>query len=304
MSIVDIAMATYNGEEYLEEQLESIIAQSFTNWRLFVRDDLSTDNTLNIIKKYVKRDNRINLINDDLGNLKVSRNFEEALKYCDAPYLMFADQDDVWFADKIEKSISTIKNLEKDNKPILVFANSLLVSKNLDLIQGSNYNLKDAPKLSNFLFANAGYQGSTMIFNQALKKMLYPFFPNSKVHDFHVSIAALLFGEVHHIKKPLMYYRRHDKTTSEKNITLRERFLSILNKTASLYDEKLISYLREFILYHNETIHEKEKNVIHDYMQIVNAETNLISKLNLVRRNNFTLRNSRVYLILKIIMLK
>jgi rhamnosyltransferase len=303
MSVVDIAMATYNGEKYLKEQIDSIISQSFTDWRLFIRDDASTDNTVNIIRQYIKKDPRIHLIEDNLGNLRVSRNFEQALSNCSAPYTMFADQDDVWFDNKIAASISYMNKIEKDD-PVLVFSNSILTSENLEKKYGYNYNLTKPPHLKNFLFCNAGYQGSAIIINEKLKQKLLFFFPNSPVHDYHVSIAGLLLGKVYHISTPLMIYRRHDTATTKQNLTIKDRFIYFLKNKSLLYDEKMLNYLKTFILYHENEISDNNKKLLNDYFQINDKNISLLKKIKLVLKNKFVLRGSSYYLILKISLLK
>ena len=99
---VEILMATYNGEKYLSEQIESIISQSYENWRLLIRDDNSKDNTVSIIEKYEKEDNRIRLLRDRKGNLGFIKNFEELLVQSQEDFIMFCDQDDYWEKDKIK----------------------------------------------------------------------------------------------------------------------------------------------------------------------------------------------------------
>ena len=99
---IEILMATYNGEKYIGEQINSIINQTYTNWNLLIRDDGSKDKTLNIIKKYEKMDNRIILIRDNKDNLGFVKNFEELLKISSSELIMFSDQDDVWKKDKIK----------------------------------------------------------------------------------------------------------------------------------------------------------------------------------------------------------
>lgn len=304
MSVVDIAMATYNGEKYLKEQIDSIISQTFTDWRLFVRDDGSTDNTVNIIREYVGKDSRIHLIEDNLGNLRVSRNFEQALTNCTAPYSMFADQDDVWFKNKIEVSLSFIKEVEKKDIPVLVFSNSILTSESLENEFGNNYELVVEPNLKEFLFTNAGYQGAAIMFNQNLKEVLFPFFSNSSVHDYHVSIAGLLLGQVYHIDIPLMLYRRHDSATTKKNINMKERLIWLFKNKSFLYDEKMLDYLKVFVSYHEKQITDVNKNLVNDYFKILDKKTSLIRKIKLVLKNKFVLRGSSYYLILKISLLK
>ena len=110
---IEILMATYNGEKYIGEQINSIINQTYTNWNLLIRDDGSKDKTLNIIKKYEKMDNRIILIRDNKDNLGFVKNFEELLKKSRTEFVMFSDQDDYWLENKIEKYVEVIEKLDK-----------------------------------------------------------------------------------------------------------------------------------------------------------------------------------------------
>ncbi|MNK76254.1 UDP-Glc:alpha-D-GlcNAc-diphosphoundecaprenol beta-1,3-glucosyltransferase WfgD [compost metagenome] len=304
MSVVDIAMATYNGEKYIREQLDSIISQTFADWRLFVRDDGSNDNTVEIVREYINKDSRINLIEDNLGNLRVSRNFEQALFYCKAPYTMFADQDDIWFENKIENSLSFIKKVEKSDVPVLVFANSVLVNETLSEQFGNNYTLTMQPSLRNFLFSNAGYQGSTMIFNEKLKEKLVPFSLNCPVHDYHVSLIALFFGEVYHIPSAMMLYRRHDNATTKQNLTFKERLVYLLKNKSFLHDEKMLNYLKEIVSANEKQIALEDINLIKDYFQILDKKISFFRKIKLVNRNKFVLRESKIYLIFKLLVLR
>lgn len=173
---VDILMATYNGTLYIKDQINSILYQSFKNWRLIIRDDGSSDGTLDILQHYARLDSRIIVCDDDLGNLGVFGNFMELIKLSDSKYVMLADQDDLWINDKVETSLSFIKEKERGIVPILVFANSILTDDSLTKKYGYNYNMTEPPSLHNFLFYNAGYQGSGMIFNDYLRMKIFPFF--------------------------------------------------------------------------------------------------------------------------------
>lgn len=117
--MVDILMATYNGEKYISEQLESIIGQDFKDWKLFIRDDGSKDNTIHIIDNYMKKfPDKIELIDNYNRNLGVKLNFGELMKRSKNQYCMFSDQDDVWLPNKISITLNKMKELEKvyDNK--------------------------------------------------------------------------------------------------------------------------------------------------------------------------------------------
>lgn len=304
MSLVDIAMATYNGEKYVRAQIQSIITQSFANFRLFIRDDGSTDSTVSIIREYVKKDARIHFIEDDLGNLRVSRNFEQAMSYCTAPYIMFADQDDVWLENKIDTSLSFIRKVEIKNKPVLVFCNSILANEALDKEYGNNYSNNSEVGLRSFLFGNAGYQGAAMIFNHDLKQKALPFLANSTVHDYHISLIGLLLGQVYFISEPLMIYRRHGNTTTKQSLTFLERLKCFYGGNSILYNDKMLNYLKEFTSVHKVNITKENLNLLADYFEILDVKTSFFKKMNLVFKNKFVVRGSSKYLILKIFMLR
>jgi len=100
---IDILMATYNGEKYIENQILSLQQQTHKNWILYIRDDGSTDSTLEILENFSKNDNRIKIIKDSLGcNLGAGKNFLTLTKYSLSEYVIFCDQDDIWFERKLE----------------------------------------------------------------------------------------------------------------------------------------------------------------------------------------------------------
>lgn len=304
MSLVDIAMATYNGEKHLREQIESILSQTFTDFRLFIRDDGSLDSTVDIIHEYVKKDRRIHLIEDKLGNLGVSRNFEQALLYCSALYIMFADQDDIWLNNKIDISLSFIKKVELKDTPILVFSNSILANESLNREYGNNYTQNEKVDLRNFLFGNAGYQGAAMIFNQKLKQKSIPFLANSVVHDYHISLIGLLLGKVYFINTPLMIYRRHYNTTTKQSLTMVSRIKNLVTGKSILCNEKMVNYLKEFIFFHRDNIKKESINILNDYFEVLNRKTSFTRKIQLVLKNKFMLRGSSKYLIFKLFVLR
>ena len=121
-------MATYNGEKYLAEQLDSIINQTYHNWNLLIRDDNSTDRTLEIIQDYQKKDNRIKLLKDNKGNLGIVKNFEELLKNSESEFIMFSDQDDIWIENKLDAYLKTAEKIK--TKGFLLHSDAVLFNKN------------------------------------------------------------------------------------------------------------------------------------------------------------------------------
>ena len=108
-------MATFNGEKFIEAQINSLLNQSFKNWQLYIRDDLSADNTCNILQKYSDGHFNIHIVRDQKINVGSTQNFSkliQAVKHLDG-YVMFCDQDDYWLKDKIEVSLDEMIEVEK-----------------------------------------------------------------------------------------------------------------------------------------------------------------------------------------------
>ena len=100
--MVTILLATYNGEDYLKAQLESIASQTYGNWRLITGDDGSCDGTLNILREFKKRyPDQVKIIKNEPATGSAKNNFINLLRNSHGPYFMFCDQDDVWKRDKI-----------------------------------------------------------------------------------------------------------------------------------------------------------------------------------------------------------
>ena len=111
--MIDIVLATYNGEKYVGEQIESIINQTYKDWKLIIRDDGSKDKTAEVIEKYAAKDNRITIIKDGIGNLGFNGNFTKLLETSSQDYVMICDQDDVWIPEKIEIMFNEISKYSK-----------------------------------------------------------------------------------------------------------------------------------------------------------------------------------------------
>ena len=238
---VDILLPTYNGEKYIRQQLDSILQQSDSGWKLYIRDDGSKDRTVEILREYqMKLPEQIFLITDEKGNLGITRNVFELLLYSTGDYIMFCDQDDVWFKNKVEKSknLIQIKEKQKPNIPILVHTEALIVDENLNPIAGTieydqNEEISSAllQKYKASLMNQCGYhkyrtsfanllllnsvQGATVIMNKLVKEKL-DVLRNTKirknlVHDSIIASVVSIFGEIYFYKYPLMYYRQHEK---------------------------------------------------------------------------------------------
>ena len=133
---IAILMSTYNGGNFLQEQLNSIINQSFKDWILYIRDDGSTDDTIRIINEYTIRDSRIKLLNDAITHRGCRNSFLWLLQNVNADYYFFADQDDVWLDDKVEYSLAALESMH-NSLPCVVATDLQLVYRELNIIAPS-----------------------------------------------------------------------------------------------------------------------------------------------------------------------
>lgn len=212
---IDILLATYNGARFISEQIDSIIAQSYTNWRLLISDDGSKDGTLDIINRYAQRDKRIKIVESRNTLSGAAGNFFGLLSYVESPYAMFCDQDDVWDKDKITKTIDEMYTLEKKynvSTPLLVYTDSRIVDWQLDELSPSLVStLYWNPNTITLIQAVCGNvaQGATVMMNRRLVKCVANNYPNY-LHDWWVFTVALALGQVGYIEQATMSYRQHD----------------------------------------------------------------------------------------------
>lgn len=212
---VTILMATYNGEKFLEEQIQSIISQSYKNWKLIIRDDCSKDSTINIIERFIQKDNRISLVKGS-SNIGQIRNFNELLKIAiNNKYIMFSDQDDVWKNDKIELTLNSMKNVESIkgvDEPILVYTNLAYVNKELKYL--GNKNIKVENRSLNVLLGYNYVWGCTMMINNSLSKIVFPISEKADNHDYWIALHAQLLGTIYHLNEETILYRQHESNVT------------------------------------------------------------------------------------------
>lgn len=212
---VAILMATFNGEKYIEEQIRSITNQSYTNWTLYIRDDGSTDQTINIVQSLAKDDNRIVICPNTTKYKSPLKNFMNLLEDVDAELYMFSDQDDYWLGNKVLLSVEAYDNVPNhDNIPCVVHTNVSLVDTDLKMKVESRWqaiNL-NPNKLKKYEFiAQCCYtQGATMLFNQKAKQVSFPVASYAHMHDWWVATRCIKNnGTIISVNTPTMLYRQH-----------------------------------------------------------------------------------------------
>lgn len=223
---VRIMMATYNGEKYIEEQIQSICSQTYDNWSLIIQDDDSKDGTWEIIERYATIDNRITVKKSPEVNHGVYFNFNSianqekasGIKY---DYYMFCDQDDIWDADKIEKLLELMTK-NKYEGPALLYGDMRAVNERGEVIinsvvsaQGLRYH-----NCCSLFFANFTH-GCNLIMNNATFFSVPIINTNEEIvgmlpHDSLYTKFAGVFGKIEYVPDQMMSYRRHDKNSTSK----------------------------------------------------------------------------------------
>ena len=216
---VAICMATYNGGQYLEEQIESVIKQTYGNWILFIRDDGSTDQTHGILQKYtLQYGQKIVWIRDgSLEGGSANKNFASILHWVTQrfafSYFMFADQDDVWLENKIERSLRLMQEYEAGGEiPLLVHTDLKVVDQELAVLAESFFGYRsidpDVTDLPHLLIQN-NVTGCTMLWNRALNDLLDIQNGSCVMHDWWAALTACAFGKILCLKEPTVMYRQH-----------------------------------------------------------------------------------------------
>lgn len=214
--MIEVLLATYNSGANLKAQIDSILAQTFTDWRLLIRDAGSTDGTLEVIDEYVRHHpGMIRLVGVEKGASAV-RNFSELMRASEADYMMFCDHDDVWLPDKMEASMSALaeaRNAQEEEMPLLVFTDSSIVDENLKMLAPSMLEYQRLDPVKGIAFPRLLIQnvpsGHAMLFNRALCQLASPIPDGAVMHDHWVSLVAAAFGRIIYVARSTVLYRQH-----------------------------------------------------------------------------------------------
>lgn len=207
---VDILMTTYNTEiKYLKQQIDSILNQTYENICLLISDDNSTKKEVqNILKDYEKKDERIKVYIQE-NNLGYIKNFEFLLKESTANYIMYADHDDIWYENKVEKSMEELRKKDVD----LVYVNAEQIDENGQVIQKSYFKYKNVPLIkgtNNLAISRCIGIGCSQLFTKSVKDKMLPYTENVMAHDWLAAFIANENKGISYIEEPLFGYRLHN----------------------------------------------------------------------------------------------
>lgn len=204
--LISIALATYNGNRFLREQLDSIYSQTYGNIEVVACDDCSSDDTAAILEEYRKRHGLRYLVNE--SNLGFMRNFEKIITLCRGEFIALADQDDVWLPEKLEKQLKGLGNAS------LVYSDAFLVDEAGRQLPGSLIRTSGVRPLSGknfeYFVCNTCVTGCTTLFRRDLLIHALPIPACETYHDWWLAVVASRREGVNYMDSRLVKYRQHE----------------------------------------------------------------------------------------------
>jgi len=212
--MIEVLLATYNGEKYIEEQLDSILNQTFNDFRIIANDDCSDDKTYELLKRYKKKYPKIFEISQVKcgGSIK---NFFYLMSKSRADIVMFSDQDDIWINDKINNTYKEYKKIENSENPCLVYSDLEVINSRKEEIANSFMKMQrlvgNRNKPAQLVLRNV-VSGSTIMCNRRCIELALKAKDLSKVamHDWWLALIASEFGEIRYLDKKMVKYRQHE----------------------------------------------------------------------------------------------
>lgn len=277
MSTVAIVMTTYNGEKYVKDQINSILASVYQDFELFIYDDGSKDNTMPILRDLENQNpSKVHVFQNEV-NLGVTINFLNAFSRTTMDYIMFCDQDDFWKPNKIALTLKRMRHMEAQiskETPLAVFTDASVVDEKLKIVNNSffcsNHLNPKKSDLAHLLMENK-LIGCTVMVNAALRKILQSnrLPDKAKYHDWWIALVAAAFGKIGFVNESTLLYRQH-----EGNVVGGAGFLAYLqNRLSSLQDQKesvqiLIRQADEFLTLYGEQLSGEKREVIQNFVAL------------------------------------
>lgn len=292
---IAILLATYNGEKYLREQMESLLTQKKVTTKIYIHDDFSTDGTKKIIEQVSSQfPNRVIMINSS-HSLGVVKSYQFLLDNVDADFYLFSDQDDVWDENKVSEEIFLLKQFE--GIPSLVYSDLEIVDSKLNVLSQSMFrsmNVINTDKTAMLLTQNV-ITGNTVAFNKALRNLIVNHFRMDDglilMHDGWLGLVSSIYGKIFFLSRPTVKYRQHESNVVGARKNKIDKLLHIehlkqavintilqgraLNKKMSLFTDSTLSFSQR----------QKAEQLVSSYAMLPKCST--FDKLNIMRKYSF-----------------
>jgi len=270
-------MATYNGAQYIEQQLDSILNQTYPNIHLIIADDVSTDDTFAILKRYESKYPNIT-ISRNATRLGYVKNFEQLIANTEGRYFALSDQDDIWDLNKITLSIQALIEKEKafPEKAIMVHSDLQIVDPDGADLHSSYFKFRGYHfhKLNDVagMISRCGVMGNTIVFNECLKSKILPFDPHVVHHDYWIAVINELTGIRISLKEPLVQYRVHANNASDKIKLFAKNKNNDINKLLPYRDNNRYEVLKA--IFNRFELDVSNKKTILIFMKYLRAKKN------------------------------
>jgi glycosyltransferase involved in cell wall biosynthesis len=207
--MISVAMATYNGEKYIREQIDSILNQTVQDFELVVCDDCSSDGTWSILEDYSNHDNRIKVFRNE-GNLGFKKNFEKVISLTCGDYVALCDQDDIWTDDYLEVLLNEMKDgiLVVCGRPLFVDEHNKELPPQYDYLKMDRAPISNDDTARHVFLGRSSYQGASMLIRKSFFDIALPIPDGTLFHDsWFAALACVMDGFVY-VNKYIMRYRR------------------------------------------------------------------------------------------------
>lgn len=237
--MISVAMATYNGEKYLREQIDSILSQTYKDFELVISDDCSTDSTFEILKEYARKDKRIKIFKNE-KNLGFKKKFENAISFCNGEYIALSDQDDIWLPKHLEILLENIrqKSMVSANA-IMVDSNNCELGKLLNEVDSFFFLPENTKVLYRILLLHGPFQGAASLYKADFLKKLLPIPDKVNFHDAYFASCASLENGLLYLKTPILRYRQHGDNVTFQSHQIKKQ-MNFFNKIF----QKIITFFK------------------------------------------------------------
>jgi glycosyltransferase involved in cell wall biosynthesis len=285
---ISVVIATYNGEQFIKEQLDSIAAQTLLPSEVVICDDASSDTTVSIIKSHILFE-RIKLVINDC-NIGLVENFKKAVTNCNPNnYIAFCDQDDIWFPNKLKLNFETISKIEKKALPSIVYSDSTLIDKTGKTLYKSFMHAIGIDKYKHnyetVLFGSV-MLGCTMMINPKMRSYFLEI-PNepSIFHDAWMALVGFAIGECIFINQPLVYYKKHSNNITISKFEKTPKFTKLINYITQKSNN--VNYLNKEIILAMAFFDKYENNLTELQKAQINKFINLKNRSFIIKKFNF-----------------
>ncbi len=279
---VDIVLCVYNGERFIAEQIRSIQSQTHQDWRLWIRDDGSSDDSLKVVRQMAGEDDRIHPFPRDGHRLGAGPGFGWLLEHLpgEARYVFFSDADDVWLPEKIERSLAAMLRAESHPGAVLIHTDLVVVDERLQTIRGSlwrHLRIRPEPVSLCRLLTHNVVTGPTMLINRPLLELVRPIPEGAAYQDTWIALVAAAFGRTVALYESTVLYRRHESSSTGRDRDRPQnlpRIVATAIRTRGRSEEirrwlqATASQAEAFLVRYRPLLSDKDQRLLREYSEI------------------------------------